>query len=376
MKRLLFITPNPIESASERYRIHQFLPYLERAGFACTVRAFGTDGLFRAIQAEQLVPKLVLTPFCSMRRAIDVLLIPRYDAVVIHREAFPFFCPAVERLVLSRRRKVIFSFDDAIHVGHQDEQRLKYPWIYKMKYGSGVNEVIRRSAHVIAGSKTLAGHALRFNPNVTVIPTVVNLDQYAYQPRCASKEVLTIGWVGSRSTSPYLLGIESALSRLSEAHPGRLRFRLFGHPSRTLDLPNFESLPFSLAREVDDLRTIDIGIMPVPDNDWTRGKCAFKAIQYMALGIPTVTSPVGTATDLIQHNVNGYWAQTPDEWFNALNQLIIDAELRRRFAEEGRKTVEARYSLQLWGPILSELFARILEEPHPLVATQTVSASN
>jgi glycosyltransferase involved in cell wall biosynthesis len=376
MKRLLFITPNPIESASERYRIYQFLPYLERAGFACTVRAFATDTLFRAIQSERLVPKLVLTPFCYIRRAIDVASMRRYDAVIVHRGVFPFPWPAMERMINRRQAPVIFDFDDAIHIGHRDTPTTKYHWLYQLKYGPRVNEMLSRCQHIIAGNRTLAEHALKFNSEVSVIPTVVDLDKYTYSPPRLSNDVLTIGWVGSRSTSPYLLEIESVLRRLSETHPGKLRFRLYGHPSRDLTLPNFESLPFSLASEVEDLRTIDIGVMPVPDNDWTRGKCAFKAIQYMALGIPTVSSPVGIATDLIQHNVNGYLARTPGEWFEALNHLVIDARLRRRFAEEGRKTVEARYSLQTWGPILAELLERILQEPREVVAAQTVRASN
>jgi glycosyltransferase involved in cell wall biosynthesis len=363
MAKILFITPNPMESASERYRIYQFLPYLERAGYACTVRPFASPELFRAIQNERLAPKLLLTPFSCLLRALDLALIPRYDAVVIHREAFPFFCPAVEKMVQRRHSKVIFSFDDAIHIGHQDTQKEKYSWIYKLKYGSGVNEVLGRSAHVIVGSKTLAEHALQFHSRVSIIPTVVDLDRYTYQARHARNDALTIGWVGSRSTSPYLLEIEPALRRLSEAHRGRIRFRLYGHPQRKLNLPNFESLPFSLASEIEDLRTIDIGIMPVPDNDWTRGKCAFKAIQYMALGIPTVTSPVGMATELVHHNVNGLCARTPEEWFEALHRLVRHADLRKRFAEEGRKTVEARYSLQTWGPRLAELLEQVLEEP-------------
>jgi glycosyltransferase involved in cell wall biosynthesis len=135
-------------------------------------------------------------------------------------------------------------------------------------------------------------------------------------------------------------------------------------------------LPFSLASEIEDLRTIEIGIMPMPDNEWTRGKCAFKAIQYMALGVPTVTSPVGMATELIQHNVNGFCAQTPEEWFKGLELLVTDTQLRRRFAQEGRKTVEARYSLQVWGPRIVELFDLVMEEPSAMAAARTMDASN
>lgn len=369
MKRLLFIMPNPVESASERHRIYQYLPQLERAGFACTVRPFAGRKLFQAIQAARLAPKLFYAPFSCLRRALDLYSLPRFDVVVIHREAFPFFCPTVENMVLRRHRKVVFSLDDAIYAGHQNTPNQSYPWIYRLKYGSRVNEVLAKSAHVIAGSRTLGEHAQRFNSRVSVIPTVVDTRRYVYHPPAVSGDLLTIGWVGSRSTSSYLPEIEPAMRRLSETHGQKIRFRIYGHPQRKLDLPNFESLPFSLASEIEDLRNIDIGIMPVPDNEWTRGKCAFKAIQYMALGIPTVASPVGMAKEVVQHSVNGFWARTPEEWFKALSRLITDADLRKRFAEEGRKTVEARYSLHTWGPRLSELLGQVLEEPSAIPST-------
>jgi glycosyltransferase involved in cell wall biosynthesis len=363
MAKILFLTPSPIESASERYRIYQFLPYLERTGFVCTVRPFATRGLHRAIQREKLASKLILTPLCYLRRTLQLSTASRYDAIVVHRGIFPFPWPGLEKIVIRGHAKVIFDFDDAIHVGHQDIGATKYPWIYKLKYGPGVNEMLHNSTHVIAGNQTLAHHALQFNPQVSVIPTVVDLDEYAYRPPRASSALITIGWVGSRSTSPYLLEIEAVLQRLSEAHPGKIRFQIYGHPERTLNLPNFSSSPFSLATEIADLQNIDIGIMPVPDNDWTRGKCAFKAIQYMALGIPTVVSPVGMATELVENNVNGFWARTPQEWFETLSQLVGDAQLRSRFSEEGRKTIESRYSLQRWAPELIKLIESVLEDP-------------
>ena len=367
MAKILFITRYPNEAASERYRIYQFLPYLERAGFACTVSTFATAKLFRAIQSGGVFAQLLHAPYCCVRRAIDLINVSQFDAVVMEREAFPFFTPMVEKIVLHRQPKVIFDFDDAIHIGHKNTRGAKYPGIYKLKYGAGVNEVLGQCAHVIAGNRTLAQHALQFNSQVSIMPTVVDVDQYSYRAPRAANDVITIGWIGSRSTGPYLLEIEPALRRISEAHPGKIRFRLYGDPKCKLNLPNFESLPFALATEVEDLRTIDIGIMPVPDNDWTRGKCSFKAIQYMALGIPTVASPIGMATELIQHNANGFHARTPEEWFEALHLLVTDAQLRRHFAEEGRKTVEAGYSLQAWGSRYVTLLQHIVENKVPAV---------
>jgi glycosyltransferase involved in cell wall biosynthesis len=360
MKRLLFVTPNPIESASERYRIYQFVPYLESVGFECEVRPFAARELFRAVQVGRTTSQLFYAPFSCLKRAVDVYAVPRYDMVIIHREAFPFFCPTIEKMVLRRHSRVVFSFDDAIYAGHRDTPNKKYPWIYKMKYGPGVNEVLTKSVHVIAGSHRLAEHARQFNPQVSIIPTVVDAKRYTYRAPATSAECLTIGWVGTRSTSPYLLDIAPVLRQLGEVFHGKIRFRMYGDPQLRLPVPSYETLPFLLESEIEDIGRIDIGIMPLPDNEWTRGKCAFKAIQYMALGIPTVSSPVGMASEIIKHNVNGLLASTPGEWFEALSRLIRDAELRRRLAEEGRKTVEAYYSLDLWAPRFANLLDQIL----------------
>jgi glycosyltransferase involved in cell wall biosynthesis len=359
MTKILFITPYPIESASERYRLYQFLPDLERAGFVCKVRPFATPRLFRAVQSEELSAQIFYSPFCVIRRAVDLMKLSGYDLVVIHREAFPFGCPIVEKIVLRGHPKVIFSFDDAIHIGHRETGKTKYPGVYRLKYGPGVNEILRGCAHVIAGNRILADHASQFNSHVTVIPTVVDTKQYAFKCPRTENGVLTIGWVGSRSTSPYLLEIEAVLRRLSEAHRGKIRFRLYGHPPRKLNLVDCESLPFSLATEVEDISSFDIGIMPMPDNAWTRAKCAFKAIQYMALGVPAVVSPVGMAAEVVRPNSSGFWARTPSDWFDALNRLVGDAILRRQFAEEGRKLVEAHYSVQTWAPRYTSLLADI-----------------
>jgi glycosyltransferase involved in cell wall biosynthesis len=195
---------------------------------------------------------------------------------------------------------------------------------------------------------------------VTIIPTVVDCSQYSYKPIAENEtRPITVGWIGSRTTACYLPAIEPALKRLAEANPGRIRFCFFGHPEYKPDLPNVSSLPFQLDAELDYLRSLDIGIMPLPDTEWTRGKCAFKAIQYMGMGVPTVASPVGITSDLIVHNVNGLLATSVEEWFQSLNLLVRDAALRRRLSLEARRTVERAYSLQVWGPRLASLFDQV-----------------
>ena len=357
--KFLFLTAHPIEDGGVRYRVHQFLPYLESAGHVCTVWPFSTQKLFRALQSKgRLAEKMLETLKCSVRRAIRLTDIANFDLIVIHREAFPFLAPLVEKWILRRHPKVIFSFDDAIYAGHEDVSTLNHPLLYRLKYGRGVDEVLRDSLHVIAGNRILADYARRFNPRVSIIPTVVDCAQFSPKPVQTEKgRPLVVGWVGSRSTAPYLSAIEPALLELARSNPGKVCFRVFGCPQYKIDLPGLESLPFRLETAVADLQSIDIGIMPMPDTEWTRGKCAFKAIQYMASGIPAVASPVGITPEIIQNNVNGLLATSVDDWFRMLNRLLNDEPLRRRLALNGRKTIEESYSLQVWEP----RFASLLE---------------
>src|SRR6266404_6569954 len=249
MKKLLCLTPNPIEGASDRYRIYQFVPYLERAGYATTVCAFATRTLFRAIQGRgRMGTKGIHTAFCSARRLWKLASLHNYDVVMINREAFPFFTPLMERLVHWRQPRMVFNFDDAIYVGHQDVSQLTHPLLYKFKHSAGVSEVVRRSAYVIAGSNHLAAYARQYNDSVTVVPTVVDLEQYTYlRPKPKQGEPINIGWWGSRSTSPYLAVVNGAFKRLAAMHGDRVRFTIWGDGEYKTDVPNARVLAFSLA---------------------------------------------------------------------------------------------------------------------------------
>jgi glycosyltransferase involved in cell wall biosynthesis len=355
--RILFLVAHPIDDASARYRVHQFLPDLESAGHACSVWSFSTERLFRGLRSQgQWGAKVFETLRCSLRQILRLADLSHFDLIVIHREAFPFLTPLIEKWVLLRHPKVVFSFDDAIYAGHNDVSGLNHPILYRLKYGRGVDEVLRSSLHVIAGNRILADYARQFNPRVSIVPTVVDCVQYPSKPaRTNGNRPITVGWVGSRSTAPYLTAIKPALRSLAQANRGKVRFRFFGCPEYKLDVPDFESLPFRLETEVSDLHSIDIGIMPLPDTEWTRGKCAFKAIQYMASGIAAVASPVGITPEIIRHECNGLLAESADDWFRLLTRLVNDEELRRRLSGNARRTIEESYSLQVWGPRLVSL---------------------
>jgi glycosyltransferase involved in cell wall biosynthesis len=377
MKRVLFLVAHPIGDAGCRYRVYQFVPYLENAGYECVVAPFSTARLFRGLRHKgHFASKVLHTVYCSIRRFLQLAQVAQFDLVVIHREVFPFFTPALENAVLRRTRKVMFSFDDATYAGHHDVGALNHPFLYRLKYGRGVDEVLRRCAHVVAGNRILGDYARAFNPRVTVIPTVVDCDYYRYQePKAKDNVPIAVGWMGSRSTVSYLQFVEPALKAIGRRYPGRVQFRFFGHPDYKPDLPDLSSLPFQLGSEIEDLHSLDIGIMPMPDTDWTRGKCAFKAVQYMATGAVAVASPVGVTTDLIAHNHNGFLARSVDEWFHFLSMLIENHELRRRLSLRARRTIEDSYSLRVWAPCFVSVFDELTNEKRSALSTDPVLSS-
>jgi glycosyltransferase involved in cell wall biosynthesis len=367
MPKILFLIAYPEDDASCRYRVHQFIPYLEQAGYGCTIAPFASKKLFHALRSRgRLRTKAIEVLRSSMRRLAILRNIDAYDIVVIHREAFPFLAPAIENLVLRRAKRskrhtqVVFSFDDAIYAGHDDVSSLSHPWLYRWKHGHGYDEVIRRCDHVIAGNRILAEYACRLNASVTVIPTVV--DCAKYQPRLVDRtqaRPITIGWMGSPTTAPYLQIVEPALLHIASKHPGKVRFRFVGCPEYRLDLQDFTSVPFHVNTEVETLQQFDIGLMPLTDTPWSRGKCAFKAIQYMASGVATVASPIGVTPDLIHSGVNGFLAASSEDWFRTLDELVRDAALRERIAREGRRTIENEYSFEFWAPRMVALFDQL-----------------
>nr|WP_239556359.1 glycosyltransferase family 4 protein [Dyella flava] len=194
--------------------------------------------------------------------------------------------------------------------------------------------------------------------NVEWVPTVVDFERYSIVPRTPSNE-LVIGWIGSPSTAHYLRLVSEPLAALCRDRP--MRCVAIGARQDQLSGTPFTALPWNEETEVALLQSLDIGIMPLHDEAWERGKCGYKLIQYMACGVPVLASPVGENCNIVQHGQNGYLASTPAEWAVRLQQLIDDAQLRRQCGEAGRKRVEAEYCLQVQGPRLSSLVLRLAD---------------
>ena len=199
----------------------------------------------------------------------------------------------------------------------------------------------------MAGNEYLAEYARAVNDRVTVIPTTVDTARYTVEPR-PPNDVPVIGWTGSHSTARHLDTLQPALRRLA----GRERFRLrvIGAPGYKVEGLDVEAMAWQSETEVEDLRPLDVGVMPLPDDPWSRGKCGMKALQYMGLAVPAVCSPVGVNSEIIRDCENGFLASTEDEWVEKLSLLLRSPELRARLGRAGRETIEARYSAAVQAP--------------------------
>lgn len=226
--------------------------------------------------------------------------------------------------------------------------------------GGKIATVMRLADTVIAGNAYLASYAQQAGAKrVESIPTVVDLDRYPATLPISESQIFTIGWIGSPSTARYLRDIAPALAEVCKGD--RARVRLIG--SGPVDLPGVpvEVLAWSEATEVEEIRRFDVGIMPLPDEPWARGKCGFKLIQYMACGLPVVASPVGVNAEIVASGINGLLASTPGEWATALQRLADDQNLRIKMGRAGRKKVEDRYCLHVTAQKMVALLRAVRE---------------
>jgi len=355
--RVLALSPFPEEGAGCRFRIAQYIPYLRDAGFDVTISPFYTPEFFRQVYkpGNYLRKALSFLPLAA-RRLLELNSLDDYDLVFLYREAIPLGPPVIERAIARRGKPIVLDFDDAIFMGNVSEANRAIAFL---KNPGRVAEVVGMSARVIVGNEFLAGYARRFNDQVTVLPTVVDTDRFTPRPPEPDERSrdLVVGWIGSPTTFPYLKDLAPLLAEVARQHRFRLKVSGAGQP---VNFPGVEvdEVPWSLANEVSLFNTCDVGVYPLTDDDWAKGKCGFKAIQCMACGVPVVAAAVGVNREIITDGVDSFLASTPAEWIDKLGRLLSDPELRTRMAEAGRRTIEERYSLRITAPRL----ARILQE--------------
>ena len=356
--RVLALSPIPEEGAGCRFRVAQFIPYLRSVGIDVTLRSLFDVDFFRLVYKHgHYVRKASLFTALSLRYLSSLRDARSFDAILIYREIFPIGPAVIERLLgAGDRPPIVFDFDDAIFLPSVSDANRS---ILPLKAPGKVATIIRHSDRVIAGNAFLASYARRFSDAVTVIPTVVDTTRFvprlgAFSGNGAAGRQVVVGWIGSPTTASYIRALAPVLQRAGERHRFVLRVSGAGEP---LDVPGvaIEQPPWALDREVELFNTCDIGVYPLADDEWSRGKCGFKAIEFMACGVPVVASAVGVNREIIEDGVNGFLASNDDEWVEKLGRLLEDPALRRRFGQAGRQTIEDRYSLHAHAPALAQV---------------------
>lgn len=330
--------------ASQRFRFEQYLPALKNAGFEVDIKSFfTTDEWMKMRESRSVMPKIMTLLAASLRRIAIIPAVRKKDFVFIHREAFPVGPAIIEWVIGSLfRKRIIYDFDDAIWLTDNSRENII---IKALRWRTKIADICRVSYKVSCGNEYLAKYARQFCNQVSVVPTTIELTHHVIEEKSADQVKTTIGWTGSHSTIKYFIELTPVLQKIAQRHPS-VEFMVIADQKPETDLSPLIFKRWSAETEIADLNLVDIGIMPLPDNKWTQGKCGFKALQYMALAIPTVAAPVGVNNDIIKNGVNGLLAKTTDEWLSQLEVLITDRELRSKLGIEGRKTIEKAYSVE------------------------------
>ena len=347
----------PDTSPGQRYRLEQWAPKLREAGVDVTFAAFENRELNAVLyQPGRWLQKMRLIGNAFVRRGRLMRTLHDYDAVYVFREASLFGPPVFERWIRSAGVRIVFDFDDAVFVPYRSPAN---GLLSLLKMAGKTREICRLASHVIVGNSYLASYARQSNPNVTIIPSTIDTAVYQVEQR-PNPEIPVIGWTGSYSTLQHLELMAPLLRRLAATE--NFRLRVIGATSFQLEGVDVQSVTWRSVSEAEDLRPVSIGVMPLPDNKWTRGKCGMKALQYMGMGIPTVCSPVGVNTEIIMDGENGFLAANDNEWIEKLTLLLRSAPLRDRIGMAGRRTVEERYSAAVQAPRVCEVFRSVVED--------------
>jgi glycosyltransferase involved in cell wall biosynthesis len=370
--RVLAIVPNLYDtSPGQRFRIEQWEPLLRERGVEITYAPFLDEQLSAMLYHQGEMGKKLKHVMRGFGRRLSVVRSARdFDAVYIFREAALFGPPIFERMIKRMTTPFIFDFDDAIFVSYRSPSN---GYLSYLKFAAKAGTICRLASHVMVGNPYLAEYSRQFNANVTVVPTTIDLDKYRVSERGGDAGRVVIGWTGSFSTVQHLDTLRGALQKLAQHE--KFRLRVIGTPEYQLDGVEIEATDWRADTEVADLRSCDIGIMPLPDDAWSKGKCGLKALQFMALGTPTICSPVGVNTDIIQDGENGFIADTEDDWVEKLRSLIRSRALRERLGRAGRATVEQKYSATVQAPRVFEILKSVVAQ-RPELAGRNLAGSS
>ncbi len=340
-KALFLVLHRRDRSPGQRYRHEQYLSFLQASGMGCTFSPLLDEKGDRVFYGQGNVFSKIQVGFKALwRRWKDLQRANKFDLIYIYRDAF-FFGTFFEKRLAKKKAKIIYDFDDAIWLMDKNPNQGIFNLL---KNPNKTSKIVSLADIVIVGNEYLATYAKQFNQNIKIIPSTIDFSKYIPTPK--SKDKICIGWTGSFSTIKHFEIAIPALTVIKEKYSDKVYFKVIGDPSYSNQVLDVKGIKWASETEVEDLSELDIGIMPLPDNEWTRGKCAMKGLQYMALEIPTIMSPVGINSEIIKDGENGFLASSTNEWVNKLVLLIENESARKKLGKAGRKTVEKDYSVE------------------------------
>jgi glycosyltransferase involved in cell wall biosynthesis len=332
---ILFLTTG-LNTPSTRFRVLQHISLYRKKGVFCKV-VHGFPDRFYGFTGIKVIDLLILPIMYIIKfflRVIAIILFAgRYDVVYIQRELLPGLTPLLEKLVFIFNKNIVFDFDDAIFLRYKQDT-------------NPIGKVISLSRLTIAGNEYLADFAKKFSKNILVCQTVINTKKFIPLNLSRPAKPLTLGWIGSASNLRYLLLLTNVLGTITLKYYPHIRLLIVSDQKPNFPLPiKTIYIKWNKNTEVEDLNKMDIGLMPLLDTPWEKGKCGFKIIQYMACGIPVVASAVGANIQVLQDGKQGFLVNTDNEWIEKLSVLIEDHKLRKRMGQEARKRAVESFSL-------------------------------
>lgn len=358
MKRILFIASHRQGRApGQRFRFEMFFDELEKAGMDYELSYLldeKDDAIF--YRKGHYLKKLGIAVKSYQKRLKDLKRINEFDLVVIFREALMTRSLFFEKGVAKAGVPIVFDFDDAIWIRDVSKANRAIAWV---KNPNKIKSILPLCAGVTAGNAYLAEFAKAFNRHVYVIPSTI--DEVFHHPLAIDDRKVTIGWSGSMTTMMHFEHIINVMRQLRAKHGSNIELLTIGAKSQYADELDIQFIPWNAADENDDLNRIDIGLMPLPEDTWSQGKCGMKALLYMAAGKATIASPVGVNIDIIEHGKSGFLASTESEWFEYIDRLITDEQLRNQIGMAGREKVVQKYSKQAWKETLIDVYKKAMK---------------
>ncbi|MEX0812147.1 MAG: glycosyltransferase [Chitinophagales bacterium] len=341
--KLLFLVPYPQSSApSQRFRFEQYFTFLKEKGLEFDVQSFIDDATWKVLyQKGRVLKKLLGILKGFLRRFLILFQLRKYDYVFIHREAAPIGPPVFEYLIAKVfRKKIIFDFDDAIWLENVSDSNKLFS---KTKFYGKTKKIIQWAYKISCGNEYLCEYARQFNQNVVLNPTTIDRQNLHKEVKDQNSKKPAIGWTGSHSTVKYLNEIIPVIKKLEDQID--FEFILISDRKPDWNLKSLKFIPWTKETEVGDLLRFNIGLMPIPDDEWTRGKCGFKALQYMSLGIPALVSPVAVNKNIVDNGINGFWCNSPEEWEERILELLNNQALRIKMGKAAIEKIKSEFSV-------------------------------